>query len=247
LTNLELLENRLGDNIEVASPLPYNENMGGCGPVLIVDDDAGLRRRLRNVLRSGGFATSEAGTAEEALKQAEEQRPSVVIIDVDLGEGKSAHEIYQELRDRIFELPGVFLSGTRKQAIDRAAAALLGVDAYLVKPFGPDELLACVRRLVEREEQRDEARAAELAYFATLTPRQLEVLRLLAVGLSQKEIATTLVISSKTVATHIQYVLEKLDVNSRAQAVAMAHSLGLVDERKPSSGAITKSAPFKTC
>jgi DNA-binding NarL/FixJ family response regulator len=226
-------------------PLPYKENMGSCGPVLIVGDDPGVRRRVADVLRSGGFATSEAGTAEEALKQADKRRPSVVIVDVDLGKGKSAHEIYRELRDRIFELPGVFLSGTRTQAIDRAAAALLGVDAYLVKPFDPDELLACVRRLVEREVKRDEARAADLAYFATLTPRQLEVLRLLAVGLSQMEIATTLGLSSKTVATHIQYVLTKLDVNSRAQAVAMAHALGLVDERKRTSGATTNGALFK--
>lgn len=202
--------------------------MGNCGPVLIVGDDAGLRELVGSLLQREGFATSEAATTEEALKQAEEQAPSVVIVDADLGGGKSAYELYQELRDRISELPGVFLSGSRTQAIDRVAADLLGVDAYLVKPFDPDELLACVRPLLEREAKRNEAREADLAHIEVLTPRQLEVLRLLAAGRSQKEIARMLGLSSKTVATHIQYILTKLDVHSRAQAVAMAHGLGLV-------------------
>ncbi len=218
----------LGDELEDARPLPYKENMGSCGPVLIVGDDALLRRQVGKILQSAGFAPSEAATAEEALKQAGEQAPSVVIVDVDLNRGKSAYEVYQELRDRITDLPGVFLSGRRTEAIDRVAANLLGVDAYLVKPFDPDDLLACVRRLVAREVTRNETRSADLANIENLTPRQLEVLRLLAAGLSQKEIARVLGLSSKTVATHIQYILTKLDVHSRAQAVAMAHSLGLV-------------------
>jgi DNA-binding NarL/FixJ family response regulator len=202
--------------------------VGNRSSVLIIGDDPGLRQMVGSLLRCEGFATSEAATTEHALKQAEEQPPSVVIVDADLGGGKSAYAVYQELRDRIFELAGVFLSGRRTQAFDRVAADLLGVDAYLVKPFNPDELLACVRRLVERKVKRNEARAGNLAHFEILTPRQLEVLRLLAAGLSQKEIATMLGLSSKTVATHIQYILTKLDVHSRAEAVAMAHGLGLV-------------------
>ena len=85
--------------------------MGNCGPVLIVGDDAGLRELVGSLLQREGFATSEAATTEEALKQAEEQAPSVVIVDADLGGGKSAYELYQELRDRISELDAALHPG----------------------------------------------------------------------------------------------------------------------------------------
>ena len=130
----------------------------------------------------------------------------------------------------------MFVSGTRTESFDRAASSLLGVDHYIVKPFDPDELLACVGSLVGREMKRQEARAADAEVFAALTPRQGEVLRLLAEGRSQKEIARMLSLSSKTVATHIQTLLGKLDVHSRAEAVAMAHGRGFMEaeRRRPS-------------
>jgi DNA-binding NarL/FixJ family response regulator len=213
--------------------------MGNCGPVLIVDDDSSLRELVGSLLGRAGFASREAGSAEEALQQAEEESPSVVVVDVDLGGGKSGHEAYHELRERISGLPAVFMSGTRREEIDRVAASLLGIEDYLAKPFDPDDLVACVRRHVEGQMKRQEARAVDAADFATLTARQLEVLRLLAAGHSQKEIAGMLGLSSKTVATHIQYILTKLDVHSRAQAVAMAHRLGLMDrERHRASGTL---------
>jgi DNA-binding NarL/FixJ family response regulator len=221
--------------------LLYKATVGSCGPVLIVDDDASLRELVGSLLLRAGFASREAGSAEEALKQAEEETPSVVIVDVDLGGGKSGYELYHELRERISELPAVFVSGTRTEAFDRAAGSLLGADHYIVKPFDPDELLGCVRSLVEREMKRHEARAADLAHFSTLTARQLEVLRLLAVGRSQKEIARILGLSSKTIATHIQYILTKLDLHSRAQAVAKAHSSGLMAWRNRPSDVIMTS------
>ena len=85
-----------------------------------------------------------------------------------------------------------------------------------MKPFAPDELLVRVRKLIRR--------AAPIAAAAAprLTTRELEVLRLLADGLGQDEIAERLFISTKTVATHIDHILGKLGVRSRAQAVAVA-------------------------
>jgi DNA-binding NarL/FixJ family response regulator len=90
-----------------------------------------------------------------------------------------------------------------------------------VKPFASDELLARIRALMRR------ARSGS-AHWAGLTPREREVLQLLAEGLEQQEIAESLAVSSKTVATHIERILSKLGVRSRAQAVAAAYRERLV-------------------
>jgi DNA-binding NarL/FixJ family response regulator len=111
----------------------------------------------------------------------------------------------------------VFLSGDRTADYDRTAGLLLGADDYVVKPFAGGELIARVRRAIDR------APAAAAAAAYRLTKRELEVLRLLSDGLGEKKIAEALVITRKTVATHLQRVLLKLDVHSRAEAVAFAH------------------------
>src|SRR5205814_5427055 len=146
--------------------------------------------------------------------------PAAAIVDVNLGGGQSGYEISRELRDLFGDLPVVFVSGERTESFDRVAGLLLGAADYIVKPFEPDELVARVRRLVVPEEPRRSA--------STLTARERDVLRLLADGLDQRRIATELFLSPKTVATHIQHILGKLGVHSRAQAVALAHREGLV-------------------
>jgi DNA-binding NarL/FixJ family response regulator len=109
---------------------------------------------------------------------------------------------------------------------DRTAGLLLGGDDYLVKPVDPDELLARIRRAVARTQNGKRERRA--VRRDDLTPREVEVLRLLARGLAQAEIARELVISPKTVASHLQSVMGKLGVHSRAHAVARAYEDGLI-------------------
>ena len=191
-------------------------------PILLVDDDPAMRELISGLLEQAGFPTRHASTGEEALAAVGRSRPLLVILDVRLP-GVSGYEVHHELRSRFgVDLPIIFISGERVESLDRAGGLLLGADDYVVKPFAPDELVARVRRLVARSSAgpaREEPR---------LTQREGEVLRLLANGQSQPEIAKELFISPKTVATHIQHILAKLGVHSRAQAVAVAHRDGLL-------------------
>jgi DNA-binding NarL/FixJ family response regulator len=193
------------------------------GKVLVVDDDSNLRELVRSLLERAGYATLGFASGEDILAAAVEQ-PALVILDIKLP-GLSGYEVCRELKERFGSgLPVLFVSGVRTEAFDRAAGLLIGADDYLVKPLDPDELIARVRRhLPPRPRGAGAPSGVEL-----LTPRELEVLRFLAGGMSQPEIAKRLVISPKTVATHIQHTLVKLGVHSRAQAVAAAHRHGLI-------------------
>jgi DNA-binding NarL/FixJ family response regulator len=197
-----------------------------CGPILVVDDDAVFRELLVTLLGRLDLRIVEASGADQALEAARRERPSLVLLDVDVP-GISGYEICRELRDAYGDdLPIVFVSGRRTDRLDRVSGLLLGADDYLVKPFTTDELLARVRRCLARSQP------PEPTFFADgappkLTGREDEILRLLAGGLDQRAIAARLVISPKTVATHIQRILGKIGVGSRAQAVAYAHRNGL--------------------
>jgi DNA-binding NarL/FixJ family response regulator len=200
------------------------ENCGAT--VLVVDDDDGHRELISTVLGRAGFSTVDASNGEEAMAVARRHQPRLVVLDVRMPD-LSGYEVCRRLRDEFGDTVSiVFLSGERTEGFDRAAGLLVGADDYLVKPFSPDELLARVRVRLPRAVE-------EPAPASDLTKRELEVLRLLSEGLAQKEIARSLVISSKTVAAHIQHILGKLGVHSRAQAVAHAYRRGLLNGAAP--------------
>ena len=193
--------------------------------ILVVDDDKAFRKFATGLLEAAGYATAEAGTGEEAIDAAQKERPALVLLDVMLP-GVSGFEICRQLKEQVGgDLPVFLVSGVRAEAFDRAAGLLIGADDYLTKPVDPDELLARVRRYATPEEPVTGRTVAA----SVLTRREQEVLRLLAQGLDQGEIARQFAISENTVATHIQHILEKLGVHSRAQAVALAHRSGLVE------------------
>jgi DNA-binding NarL/FixJ family response regulator len=184
--------------------------------VMVIDGDPESRAALSEALRRAGYPTQQARTGEAALDEAARGLPALVILETHLP-GASGYEICREFRERYGDdLPIIFVSAARTEETDRVAGLLLGADDYLAKPIRFDHLLARVRRLV--------GHSASIAssVAARLTPREQEVLGLLAEGLEQDEIANRLVITSKTVAKHIERILSKLDVHSRAQAVVLA-------------------------
>src|SRR5829696_1627826 len=184
--------------------------------VLVVDGDPASCAALSEALERAGYRTQQVRTGEEAVRAAGRERPALVIMETHLP-GTSGYEIVRELRERYGEdLPIIFVSAARTEETDRVAGLLLGADDYLAKPVPFDHLLARVRRLV--------AQSAPVAgpIPSRLTPREQEVLALLADGLEQDDIARRLFISPKTVAKHIERILSKLGVHSRAQAVVLA-------------------------
>jgi two-component system, NarL family, nitrate/nitrite response regulator NarL len=196
------------------------------GHVLIVDDDASFRAFVSRILARAGHATVEAATGEDALAAVHSERPTLVLLDVSLPD-ISGFEVCCELREQYGdELPVIFVSGERTDGADCAVALLLGGDDYVTKPFDTNELLARVRRAIARSRP-ESARLAAPRDF-NLTNREFEVLRGLAQGQIASDIARELVISPKTVSSHIQRILAKLGVHSRAQAVAVAYQSRLL-------------------
>lgn len=186
--------------------------------VLVVDDDAGQRTFVSEALERVGLATIEAASGHEALAIARAARPLAVVLDISMP-GISGYETCHQLRALYGPaLPIVFLSGERVEAYDRAAGLLIGADDYLVKPVCENELLARLRTLIERAE----------TDAVPFTPREREVITLLAEGLNGREIADRLVIAPSTAAKHIEHVVGKLGVRSRAQAIAKAYRLRLI-------------------
>jgi two-component system nitrate/nitrite response regulator NarL len=203
-----------------------------CGSILIVDDDANHRAFVSTMLGRMGYGTREASSGEEALNSVRRERPSCVLLDV-LLPGVTGYAVCRELRDEYGEaLPIIFVTGERTEPGDRVAGLLLGADDYVVKPFDPDELLARVRRSIVRSDLTERRNGDQHRRVFGLTDRERDIVMRLADGMGQKAIAAELVISPKTVATHIQRILGKLGVHSRAEAVAVAHREGLT--RPPS-------------
>jgi DNA-binding NarL/FixJ family response regulator len=185
--------------------------------VLVVDDDPIFRRFVRSLLERAGYGVSDVSSGAAAFDAAVEEQASVVILDVDLP-GLNGYEVCRRLREQLNrEIGIIFVSGTRTESFDRTAGLMIGADDYLSKPLDPSELLARVQRFSRRR-----GRGPSVQRLSVLTPREREILLLLADGVSPSDIADQLVISPKTVATHIQHVLAKLGVGSRVQAVSVA-------------------------
>ena len=220
---------------------------GVSGPTLravIADDQALVRTGFGMILAADGIeVTAEAANGAEALAAVRRTRPDVVLMDIRMPQMDGI----EATRRILAEGP----DGTRVIILTTYdldhyvyAALTAGASGFLLKDVSPEHLVAAVRlvqsgdallapaitrRLIERFAQREEDRPAGLHRdLSGLTPRELEVLRLLATGLSNAELADRLLLSPTTIKTHIGRILSKLDLRDRVQAVVLAYETGLV-------------------
>lgn len=197
--------------------------------IVIVDDHPIVRRGLRGYLElySELQVVGEAGSVAEALTTIAHTRPDLVLLDVQLP-GEDGLKVLRVLQSE-HNAPKVLVLTSFLDEDYLKGALRHGAVGYVLKHAGQQQLLDSVRAALRGERPLDPAAAALLAQtrddpLPTLTPREREVLALLAEGLANKAIARRLNVAEKTVKTHVSSVLAKLGVRDRVQAALYARS-----------------------
>lgn len=225
--------------------------------LLLVDDEPGLREAVKDFLQESGFRVQVASNAREAWDWLQQNIPDLVISDIMMPQ-VDGYQFLKQLRDdaRFQSLPVIFLTA-KGMTGDRIQGYQAGVDAYLPKPFDPDELVAIVENLLTRRnvssttttEDGETPDIAELAkqiaqikalltqknaisqtpapFTIDLTPREQSVLNLVTEGLMNKEIARRLETSVRNVEKYVSRLFSKTGTNSRTELVRFALEHGL--------------------
>lgn len=202
--------------------------------VLIADDHPIVRAGLRAVLATEPDleVVGEAATPDAAVVAATELRPDVVLMDLQFGAAETGADATRRIRSAQ-AAPAVLVLTNYDSDADILSAVEAGAGGYLLKDSGADELIAAVRAAAAGESALAPAIASRLlarirSPRPALTPRELDVLVLVAEGLGNAAIADRLVVSEATVKSHLAHIYEKLDVASRSGAVAAARSAGML-------------------
>jgi two-component system NarL family response regulator len=199
--------------------------------VLVVDDHALLRTGVANIISQEPdlHVVAEASNGIEALAAFERYRPDVTLLDLRMPEMEGV-EVVRQIRARDPQARVIVLT-TYDTDDDIQRALKAGAKAYILKDIAAEALIACIHDVLAGKTYLAPAAAARLAEGMTrvqLTPRELTTLRLMADGQANKEIASTLGISERTVKTHLGHLFEKLGVTSRTEAIRVASRRGLV-------------------
>lgn len=168
----------------------------------------------------------EAASTAEALELADRRRPDVLLCDFRLPDGKGT-EVVRELRRRGDDMPAVLMTANLEPGFNEAAREA-GAQGTVLKSGRVDELLTALRAAVEGDDAFDSRHPRRAPGRAALSPREREVVRLVAAGATNKEIAAQLEIGDETVKTLLARTFAKLGVRRRAEAVSTAHELGLL-------------------
>ncbi|WP_040695789.1 response regulator [Nocardia vinacea] len=200
--------------------------------LLLVDDHAIVRAGLRALLESNDdiIVAGDAPTAEAAVAFCTTTPVDLVLMDLSFGPGRSGVDATAELR-ALAQPPNVLVVTNYDTDADILSAIEAGACGYILKDTPPMELLAAVRSAAEGESVLSPAVASKLMIRVrradtTLSPREIEVLRLVADGSSNREIAKELFLSETTVKSHLVHIYAKLGVRSRTSAVARAREQG---------------------
>jgi FixJ family two-component response regulator len=195
--------------------------------VFVVDDDISVRESLELLLRTAGWRPETFASAQEFLSRPAPTVPCCLVLDVTLP-GLSGLELQRQLVDRA-DMPIIFITGHGDVPMS-VQAMKAGAVEFLTKPFKDDVLLEAVRGAIERSRvalrQGSETRALREGY-ASLTPREREVMALVVSGLLNKQVGGELGISEITVKAHRGQVMRKMKADSLPDLVGMAARLGL--------------------
>lgn len=206
--------------------------------VMLVDDHAVVRAGLRRLLEDAGGVEvcGEAGTAKEAVELVEIRRPDVVVLDIGLPDADGL-ELVDTLRTKGRGSRVLVLSmHDEPERVERSFAA--GADGYLVKDAAEGELIAALEAVQRGERYLYPPLGAAMIKAASapprdpLTDREREIVRLLALGHTNAEIASQVFLSIRTIEAHRAHAMSKLRLSSRAELVAWALERGLLDDQR---------------
>lgn len=194
--------------------------------LLVVDDDPGLLMAVSETLRAEGYDVSTARRGAEALVRVAEALPDLIISDIRMP-GMDGYQLVRNLRAAPHTrlVPIVFLTA-KDETVDRIAGFRSGVDAYITKPFEPEELVAIVAGILERVQRThgdlarlfgENEKEIKFQRDEELTDAEWRVAEAVARGSSNKEIAAELNLSLRTVEGHISHILDKKNLNNRVE------------------------------
>jgi FixJ family two-component response regulator len=194
--------------------------------VFVVDDDASVRDAVKRLISSVGLRVETFGSTSEFLKSKRPEAPSCLVLDVRLP-GASGLELQRDLTAADIQIPIIFITGHADVPMT-VRAMKAGAVEFLTKPFRGQELLDAIPEAIAKDRLAsvERARMAELrSRYDSLTPREKEVLKLVASGLLNKQIGAELGTSELTIKTHRGRVMEKMGADSLADLVRMAEKL----------------------
>lgn len=197
--------------------------------VYVIDDDESMRRSVKRLLKAHGLKAETFPSADDFLSLDRPARPACLILDLSLP-GMSGIDLQKEMGRRRLDLPIVFITGHGD--IPTSVEAMKGgaVD-FLSKPFNSKALIEAVELAMARA-RKDEKRRLERTEIerlvGTLTPREREVMKLVIKGMLNKQIASELGTSIKTIKVHRSRVMQKMEAESVADLVRLAEKAGIV-------------------
>jgi len=205
--------------------------------IVLADDHAVVRRGLRLLLdaEDGFEVVAEAGDVDDALRYTRAHRPAVLVLDLNMPGERSSLELIPELSESVPDTRVVVLTMQEDPEFARQALGA-GAAAYVLKEAADSELVEAIRRAAAGDTYLNPRLGALLAAAPPkdagppddLTPREVEILRLIALGHTNAEIGETLFLSVRTVETHRAHIQQKLRRSSRAELVAYALERGLL-------------------
>jgi FixJ family two-component response regulator len=197
--------------------------------VFVVDDDAAVRKSLVRLLKSAGYRAESFASADEFLGYWKKNPiPGCVLLDIQMP-GLDGLQLQEQLQNSTHGIPVIFITG-HGDIPSSVKAMKAGAVDFFSKPFNDEDLLQAIREAIQRDHQARTDRTERIsvaARFATLTPREREVLELVVRGMLNKQIAAALGASEKTIKIHRGRVMEKMKVQSVADLVRAADKIGI--------------------